>query len=369
MSQRTRIVVLLAAAASGLAIAVVSLLRMLVPGFLDDLPGSLAGRLGSGLELAASLTGGLAVLGVAAFALATRRSSVPVGQKWAGRVAALLAGVLVAVTMPGGVIPAAGYTFAVTVILGIAVFVVLAAIRRPAVGIPAAAVVLGAFAFAAVTLEAAELPLLVLAGLGRILPQASFALAHVVAAAGLLVWVIGDAESPRHGFARFVHEHRRAITVIAAACALPYAIARVTWLTPWPLFGGSAEMFAEEPVMRATGLMLGLAMLIGGLLTLGLILPWGERFPRFLAGVGGRAVPPALAIIPASVVSVLFTAASVEFALMGTGNAVESVYLVLMFPFWLWGPLLGFAAWGYAMQRAGSGVDDRIARRVETLAR
>jgi hypothetical protein len=144
--------------------------------------------------------------------------------------------------------------------------------------------------------------------------------------------MITDPSSRHNGFADAVLRHRRAITIIAAACALPYALSRMTWLTPWPLFGGSAEMFAADPSVRVLGLALGAGMLAGGVLTLGLILPWGERFPRFLAGVGGRAVPPALAIIPASLVSVLFTAAGI--------------------PFWLWGPLLGFATWAYALTRA-----------------
>ncbi|WP_350351326.1 hypothetical protein ABS642_18720 [Microbacterium sp. A8/3-1] len=362
MSTRTRIVVLLAVATSGFAIAVVSLLRMLIPGFLDTLPGSLVGRLGTGVELALSLTGALAVLGVTGFAVAMQRGRGGGASARAVRGASLLAAALVAVTMPGGVIPAAGYTFALTVILGIVVFVTLTVIRRPWLGIPLAGLVIGGLVFAAVNLEAAALPLRVVGALLGILPQVSLALAHVVAAAGLLIWVIADGRSDHRALAAFVHGHRTPITLIAAACALPYAVARASWLTPWPLFGGSAEMFAEDPSTRATGLALGLAMLIGGLLTLGLILPWGERFPRFLAGIGGRAVPPALAIIPASVVSVLFTAASAEFTLTGVGNAQESVYLLLVFPFWLWGPMLGFAAWGYAMHRADSSRSRRSAR-------
>ncbi|GAT71648.1 hypothetical protein MHM582_0112 [Microbacterium sp. HM58-2] len=352
-----------------------SLLRMLVPEFLASLPTSLAGRLGHGVELAVALTGALAVLVVALLALAAERSAqvavspaaqvavrpaAQVAVRPAAQVAvrpaalrgvALLAGLLLAVTTPGGVIPAAGYTFAMAVVVGGTVFIVLTVLRRPWLGILLAVVVGGILTHAVVNLGAASIPVRLVGGYAAVLPLVSLALGHVMAASGLLVWAVTDARSAIGPVGGFVLRHRVAITVVAAACALPYALARASWLTPWPLFGGSAELFAEEPSMLVTGLMLGTGMLMGGVLTLGLVLPWGRRFPRFLAGLGGRDVPLALAVIPASIVSVLFTAAGVEFAIEGVGPAKEGLYLLLMFPFWLWGPLLGLAAWGYAMHR------------------
>jgi hypothetical protein len=64
------------------------------------------------------------------------------------------------------------------------------------------------------------------------------------------------------------------------------------------------------------------------------------------------------------VVSVLFTAAGIQFALEGAGLVEDTLYLLLMFPFWLWGPLLGLATWAYAMNRAtpgASGVNPALA--------
>src|SRR5690606_34329438 len=112
----------------------------------------------------------------------------------------------------------------------------------------------------------------------------------------------------RGAFARWVLRHRRAITIAAACCALPYTLARLTWLTPWPLLAPGELDITTTPMVLLTGLSLGAAMLAGGVLTLGLILPWGRRFPRWMAGIGGRPVPIALAVVPASVVSALFTA-------------------------------------------------------------
>ena len=43
----------------------------------------------------------------------------------------------------------------------------------------------------------------------------------------------------------------------------------------------------------------------GAVLTLGLVQHWGEMFPRWMIGLAGRRVPIALAVVPASIVSVL----------------------------------------------------------------
>lgn len=347
MRNRTRVLVLVISAVSAFVVATVALLRMLVPHLFASLPASLLGRLGSPLEATVELAGALAVLAVAVLALAATRTAAAAPTVL--RLAALGAGALLAVSTPGGVIPAAGYTFAACVVIGVVVFITLTVLRRPWIGIVLAVVVAALLAYAIVTHEAAQIPGRVLEAFGVLAPQASVAAAHVLAAAGLLAWAVTDAGRGR--IAEFGVRHRTAITVVAAACALPYVLVRATWLTPWPQFGGGAEAFAAEPSMHVMGLVLGFAMLIGGVLTLGLIRPWGERFPRFLAGLGGHAVPVAMAVIPASIVSVLFTAAGAEFAFEVGGDVAETVTFLLMFPFWLWGPLLGVATWGYALHR------------------
>ncbi|GAA3085569.1 hypothetical protein GCM10010464_56950 [Pseudonocardia yunnanensis] len=62
----------------------------------------------------------------------------------------------------------------------------------------------------------------------------------------------------------------KAAVMIAAVCALPYGLVRLTWLTPWPV-GGSAAELAAHPEMRLHGLLLGLAALAGAVLTTGLV--------------------------------------------------------------------------------------------------
>src|SRR5690606_279381 len=128
----------------------------------------------------------------------------------------------------------------------------------------------------------------------------------------LIVQALVGRRTPRGAFATWTLRHRPAITITAACCALPYTIARASWLTPWPLLAPNGLRPSELPTVLLPGLGLGVAMLAGGVLTLGLSRPWGRRFPRWMAGLGGRTVPVALAAVPASVVAALFTAGGLD---------------------------------------------------------
>ncbi len=107
----------------------------------------------------------------------------------------------------------------------------------------------------------------------------------------------------------------RVATLVAAACALPYGLQRLTWLTPWPV-AVSADELAAQPELRLHGLLLGLAALAGALLTIGLISRWGEVWPRWMPVVRGRPVPVAAAVVPGAIVAALFTAAALPMTLM-----------------------------------------------------
>ena len=85
---------------------------------------------------------------------------------------------------------------------------------------------------------------------------------------------------------------------------------------------------------------------------------WGETFPRWLPVLGGRRVPPALAIVPAALVSVVVTAAGLMFVRqafsgrftvgdrVGTFGANWAVVAPeLLRP--VWGGALGAATLGY----------------------
>ncbi len=151
----------------------------------------------------------------------------------------------------------------------------------------------------------------------------------------------------------WVVRHRRVLTVVAALGPVPYALARATWLTPWPQFAGPVE--AMTPEIRLWGLLLGGAATLGAVLTVGLIRPWGEVFPRWMPGLAGRPVPVRVAAVPGGIVATLVTLAAAPMLvamLAGDLTAGEKVMSVLLFPFSVWGPALGLAVWGYVAHRA-----------------
>ncbi|WP_133977460.1 hypothetical protein [Kribbella voronezhensis] len=160
---------------------------------------------------------------------------------------------------------------------------------------------------------------------------------------------------------RAVRRWGRVATIAAAVCPLPYAFLRLLWLTPWPV-DLRADM--DRPEVRMQGAFLGVAALIGCILTFGLISRWGEVFPRWTPFVGCRSVPPALAVVPGSVVAAAATMAGPGLLLSGlesngAGHGVAGVVLtVLIFPFPVWGPLLAVAVLAYRLRRRIQSTND-----------
>lgn len=72
----------------------------------------------------------------------------------------------------------------------------------------------------------------------------------------------------------------------------------------------SARSFRKQVSRGPAGLA---AVAIGGVLTLGLVRRWGEVFQRWTLFLLGKRVPVHLAVVPASLISVLVTAAGLMF--------------------------------------------------------
>lgn len=347
------------------ALAVMSGLRLLAPAaaaVIDTLGPGIAGRmLPDAVCAAVGVAAGLAGVAVGVLGQSEARAAAVSGSppSSALRIAAMAVAMIMIFLAPGGLIPVAGYTFAAVVIVGTVSLAALLVRRHPWWGLALIAVLVGIVMWAVARMHGAELAGSFVASLVGVVPAVLPAAAHLLAAVALIAQIAVRRSVHRGAFARWVLRHRRVITIVAACCALPYTLARLTWLTPWPLLAPDGLDFAAMPMVLLTGLSLGAAMLAGGVLTLGLILPWGRRFPRWMAGIGGRPVPIALAVVPASIVSALFTAGGVDLMLsvqdgeLGDGSAAQILELVLVFPFWLWGPLLALATWGYAMARRG----------------
>jgi hypothetical protein len=124
----------------------------------------------------------------------------------------------------------------------------------------------------------------------------------------------------------------------------------------------------QESGTWISGLFLATFGLVGAVLMLGLVQRWGEVFPRWMIGLAGRRVPIALAVLPASLVSVLLivgglgiwsglpqmTANAAAAGAEGIGLLGEIIFQVgptLLFP--VWGVALAVATLGYYYRRRG----------------
>ena len=157
---------------------------------------------------------------------------------------------------------------------------------------------------------------------------------------------------------------------VAMVAPVFYAVTRYAWALGIPL-GWSEEQFRrgqESGTWIMGALFLGTFALVGAVLMLGLVQRWGEVFPRWMLGLAGRPVPIALAVIPASLVSVLLIVGGIGIwsglgkmvaALVAsgadnmeiTGAITFQLGPTLLFP--LWGAALAVATLGYYYRRRG----------------
>ena len=157
--------------------------------------------------------------------------------------------------------------------------------------------------------------------------------------------------------------------VVAMVTPVFYFLTRCVWALGFPL-GMSEEAWrrGQESGMWIGGLSLATFGLVGAVLMLGLVQRWGEVFPRWIIGLAGRRVPIALAVVPASLVSVLLivggigiwsglpqmVANLVNAGTEGIGLIGEIIFQVgptLLFP--VWGVALAVATLGYYYRRRG----------------
>ncbi|MDP3890338.1 hypothetical protein [Nocardioides sp.] len=141
------------------------------------------------------------------------------------------------------------------------------------------------------------------------------------------------------------------VTLLAAACALPYALNRLSWLV-----GGAPDGVDATPGVTAMGVLLGLASVTAAVLTVGLVRPWGRTFPGWLPALGSRAVPalpPALAAMTVGVVMTVAGKSLVQGLVMeqAAGGDPPWSFLVLV-PLPVWGPALVLAGYAY-LARSG----------------
>ncbi|MCT9088926.1 hypothetical protein N4G70_08605 [Streptomyces sp. ASQP_92] len=92
-------------------------------------------------------------------------------------------------------------------------------------------------------------------------------------------------------------------------------------------------------------------------LTLGLVRPWGEVWPRWIPRLGGRRIPVAAAVVPAALGAVACTVYGVLFVWTTLHGAMEITQWgnwlmnICYVPMVAWGPLLGVVTVHYYRRR------------------
>lgn len=154
----------------------------------------------------------------------------------------------------------------------------------------------------------------------------------------------------------------RIAVYVAMVAPIFYVVTRYAWALGFPL--GMSEEYLRQGQESGTwtgGLFLATFILVGAILMLGLIQHWGEVFPRWIIGLSGHRVPIALAVVPASLASVLLVVGGIGIW-TGLGQMItnaevagtKGMVLVWEIIFQL-GPTLLFPVWGVALAVATLG--------------
>lgn len=141
---------------------------------------------------------------------------------------------------------------------------------------------------------------------------------------------------------------------LTALVVLPSGLWRIALVFGYPA-GYTEAGFGPFETFGAKVWMLTLSVLCeaAALLTIGLVRPWGEVVPRWIPLIGGRAVRPMAAVVPAAAGAVALTVmwANVPWwwtfphdDMTDTGNLVVGI---LYQPLFLWGPLTAAVTMSY----------------------
>lgn len=147
-------------------------------------------------------------------------------------------------------------------------------------------------------------------------------------------------------------------TAVAVVVPLGYATTRFAWALGIPL-GVSQQLLDDLGSAVYAGAGLATMAVGGALLTVGLARPWGEVVPSWVPRLGGRRVPVAAAVVPATVVAALVASAGLMFVRLALSGRLDrfpggsdNVAAWLPEMFWpLWGVALAAAAATYGLRR------------------
>jgi hypothetical protein len=180
----------------------------------------------------------------------------------------------------------------------------------------------------------------------------------------------GDTVAGRWTTPEAARRWGRSAVYVACAAALPYEVTRIAWYFGIPL--GIPEeferMMRDTPGMLEVGLGCAIASIGGCVLAHGLVHRWGEVYPRWIRFKAGERVPPALAVIPASIVAVVLIPAGLMNVRLGVDPATWAMNVPGML--WIvWGTALGAAVCAYALRRRGTCGHCRAAAMTDVMSR
>ena len=142
-----------------------------------------------------------------------------------------------------------------------------------------------------------------------------------------------------------------------------YALTRYAWALGLP-FGVSSDFLTlseDDPTIFIAGAFMATIALGGAALTLGLVQRWGEITPRWIPWLGGRPVPIAAAVVPASAAALLLTSGGVNWVRAMAQGAFPAGAMSADWAttapgalFGVWGIALGIATYAYALRRRGT---------------
>jgi hypothetical protein len=348
MHRLTRATLTGATIASGVtALLGLAFMTGLWPSLYTDPDTALLARL-AGPDAAATVHTVAALAGVATGIAALAGALGARGRAWAAALQLVVFGL---VLQSGGTLSTAGYLVAMAMPAAVVVLLVQVVRRyrvaRWVVGVP----VLAGLAIGGFLARDALVEMVVNLGTGLAENSSGLLTSLLFIAVGAIWATVGiqalSGASAMDRATAWVLRHRRAITIVAATGPLPYALVRLTWLTPWPQLGADLDLS-----IRIWGLALSSGAWLGFFLTIGLIRPWGEVFPRWMPGLAGRRVPIAAAAVPGGLVAVTLIFSAVPVLVMfGEQGLVDGIVGAITFPCWYWGPALALAVWGYVAHR------------------
>jgi hypothetical protein len=155
----------------------------------------------------------------------------------------------------------------------------------------------------------------------------------------------------------------RIAVYVAMVAPVFYVLTRYVWALGFPLGMGEEQFRSGQESGKWIGgaLFLGNFVLVGAVLMLGLVQHWGDVFPRWMIGLSGRRVPIVLAVIPASLASVLLIVGGIgiwsgldQMIENATARGIVDSRLLGEITFQL-GPTLLFPVWGGALAVATLG--------------